>query len=318
MGLKIVEPGLLTTIQDNGRNGFQSYGFSVSGAMDALAMKLANVLVNNDENEAVLEMSFLGPTITFEKNVIIAITGANMSPKINQSSIPLGKPVFVNSGDTLQLRTAKKGVHSYLAVKGGFDIAKTLGSASTSMNAKIGGISGNKLEALDSIPINKESHYRSFNWMLSHEWLNYMNSTPIIHFITGRQYNWFTESAKQTFISKSYQVTPKSNRMGYRLDGPGLALNKQMELLSEGTTFGTIQVPPNGKPIVLMADRQPTGGYPKFGQVIQTDLPKLSQLRPNQPFYFKQVSLDESVRWLFNHHYKLSKLRAFINLKWKE
>ncbi|WP_407271074.1 biotin-dependent carboxyltransferase family protein [Radiobacillus sp. PE A8.2] len=321
MGLKIIEEGLLTTIQDLGRTGYQAFGFSVGGVMDPWAMQLANLIVNNDEKEAVLEMSFLGPSITFEANVVIALTGADMSPKINDQPIELYKPIPVKRGDTLQLRTAKTGLHSYLAVQGGMSIPAKLNSKSTAMNAQFGGFEGRKLQVGDKIEINTpaSNQRKAFSWRLDPHLFNYMNSShEVIHFIEGRQYHWFSEESKSKFEHESFRITGRSDRMGYRLQGPTLELINQKELLTEGTSYGTIQVPSSGEPIVLMADRQPTGGYPKIGQVIFADMPKLSQRRPNQAFTFKKYTLEEATSKWFRIRRQIDTLKAITKYRWSK
>ncbi|WP_186580765.1 5-oxoprolinase subunit C family protein [Aquibacillus kalidii] len=320
MGLRMIEEGLLTTVQDLGRKGYQSLGFSVNGPMDQLAMRLANIILGNDQNEAVLEMSFLGPSISFESDMIIALTGADMSPRIDDVPVSLGKPLAVKTGQTLQLRTSKSGLYSYLAVKGGLDIPEVLNSKSTSLTAQVGGYNGRKLQTGDFIPIKKSySYVGRIPWQLDSTLFAYLRSEkPIIRFLEGKQYKSFSSQSLDNFTSKQWKISTKSNRMGYRLIGAELLVNDQKELITEATAFGTIQVPPNGQPIVLMADRQPTGGYPKIGQVIQADLPKLSQLRPTQAFHFQKSSIEEALTELKITENTISRLKVAIASKWKE
>ncbi|MBM7570274.1 biotin-dependent carboxyltransferase family protein [Aquibacillus albus] len=318
MGLRIIEEGFITTIQDLGRYGYQSFGFSVNGVMDNWAMRLANIALNNHETEAVLEMSFLGPSIEFEEDMIICLSGADMSPSINEKPVTNGKPLTVNQGDTLQLRTAKTGIHCYLAVKGGLKIPEVLHSKSTDMKVELGGFQGRKLQTGDVIPIHQPMKSRPFNWYLSKKLFSYLDQNPtVIHFIEGKQYDWFTEESKQTFENELFQLSTQSDRMGYRLTGPSLHFKKQQELITEGVSFGTIQVPSSGHPIVLMADRQPTGGYPKIGQVIQADLPLFSQLRPSKAFTFKKCSLSDAYRRLLATETELNQIRSATKLRWE-
>lgn len=319
MAIHITRGGLLTSVQDLGRFGYQSYGFIVSGAMDAFAMKIANIAVGNHENEAVLEMNFVGPSLLFEEDMVISLFGADMQPKLNGETIPHGKPISVKKGDVLRFHAATKGSRCYLAVKGGFELPSVLNSRSTYLSAKIGGFQGRKLESGDRIPIRKPSQLPPVSWRIGNHYQHYIGTEDhTIRFVKGRQYDWFTEEAISKFRTESFQITPQSDRMGYRLQGSALRLKKNKELVTEGATFGSIQVPPNGQPIILMADRQPTGGYPKIGQVIQADLPKLSQMKPGDWIQFKEISLKEAQQLLMKAHRELTYLKAAVNLKWRE
>ncbi|SHM97348.1 biotin-dependent carboxyltransferase family protein [Gracilibacillus kekensis] len=315
MSIEIIEEGLYTTIQDKGRIGYQSYGFSVSGVMDEFAAVMANLLVGNHDQEALIEMSFIGPTIKFYNNAIIAITGADMSANVNDQLIPLGKPISIKEGDVLQFRTAKTGLYSYLAVKSGFDVTEVLGSRSTLVRAQLNGILGRKLMIGDTISL-KDSFTvdRSMEWRLDPSLFNYISqSSHIIRYIRGPQFDWFDH---YSFETTDWTTSTQSNRMGYRLKGTAVKRKNQNQLLTEATTFGSIQVPANGQPIVLMADGQPTGGYPKIGQVAKVDLGKLSQIRPGQLFRFQQVTVEEAIQLLHNRYQLYLQLRLFINEKW--
>ncbi|WP_048600824.1 5-oxoprolinase subunit C family protein [Rubeoparvulum massiliense] len=319
-GIRITKSGLLTTIQDLGRLGYQSRGVNASGAMDTYAMKLANLLVGNNEQEAVLEMTLIGAHMVFEEERVVALTGANMSPTLNHQKVELGMPITVKVGDELRLKSASTGCRTYLAVQGGFALPDVLNSKSTSLKAKIGGFQGRPLEVGDVLLLQRSSHSTThLNWKLSPWLFHYMDEEmPIIRYIQGRQYHWFTEETHQLFNQASFTISPQSDRMGYRLEGPPLQLKVQQELLTEGTAFGTIQVPPNGQPIILMADRQPTGGYPKIGNVIQVDLPKLSQLPPGRKLRFQEVSIQEAQQLLRQQDKLLRCICRAIRLKKEE
>lgn len=292
MTIEMIEEGLYSSIQDLGRAGYQSSGFPVSGVMDEFSAVMANYLVGNEKNEAVLEMSFMGPSLVFHEDTVIALTGGNMSANVNQKAIPYGKPIAVQAGDILQLRTARTGVYSYLAVRGGFRISKILGSKSMVVRADIKGLLGRKLITGDRIPFHVKTKSDTFQWSMDSSLFRYIDRpSQQIRYIKGPQHDWFDE---RDFEQTTWTTTTQSNRMGYRLSGNKLVSNKKEQLLTEATAYGSIQVPPNGQPIVLMADSQPTGGYPKIGQVIQTDLGKLSQLRPGQPFRFKRIAVDKA------------------------
>lgn len=316
MGILILKPGVFTSIQDQGRIGGQAFGISVNGVMDKKSAQIANMLVGNNINEAVLEMTIIGPTLHFKEDMIIAIVGASMNPTLNGKKIKQGRPIQVNKGDTLSIGKAIQGVRTYLSVKGGFIIPKIFNSKSTNNIANFGGFFGRPLKAGDQIPIATPFKIGRLSWGLYTRGHFPINS-HIIHFIRGRQYDWFTSEAKQTWLHSQFTISKDSNRVGYRLLGPTLETNKKQELATEGTTFGSIQVPSNGHPIILMADRQPTGGYPKIGEVISVDLPKLSQLKPGDHVQFIEVSLKEAHKLLVQEHKEQVKLQIACQLMWK-
>ncbi|MBS4201997.1 biotin-dependent carboxyltransferase family protein [Bacillus sp. FJAT-49732] len=314
MALKIIKNGAFTTIQDLGRNGWQAYGVPVGGAMDRVAARLVNILLGNYENEAVLEMTLVGPTIRFDENTIIAFFGANMSPKLNGKAIEPRKPIHVSKGDIVTFGRAQTGVRTYLGVKDGFSLLDILGSKSTNARAKM----GRPLQTGDVIPINQSYSFKRFSWGLSFKFGTYIHDKqPPIRFVKGRQYDLFTTEAKQAFLESNFIVSPNSDRMGYRLAGPKLSTKENFELITEGTTYGSIQVPPNGEPIILMADRQPTGGYPKIGEIISSDLPRLSQIRPGEHIHFKEISLKEAQQLLLAQQKDLAIIKAACLIKWR-
>ncbi|WP_066192227.1 5-oxoprolinase subunit C family protein [Gracilibacillus timonensis] len=317
MTIEVIEAGLHSTIQDAGRSGYQSYGFSLSGPMDEYAAQLANILVGNPMKQELLELSFIGPTLQFHHPAIIAITGADMSANLNQQPIQLGRPIQIMAGDTLQLRTAKVGTYSYIAVKNGFEIPTVLGSKSMVVRTNITGLLGSPLAVGDMIPcLPQDKGKCPFHWGMDSSFFSYITNQPqVIRYLEGAQTDWFPPSALE---NKPWKISTTSNRMGYRLQGEAIAANEQKQLATEATSFGAIQIPANGQPIILMADGQPTGGYPKIGQVIRTDLATLSQIQPGCPFYFKKVSLAEAIRKWKQRQYSLGVRQKLIREKWKE
>ncbi|MGN8647401.1 biotin-dependent carboxyltransferase family protein [Gracilibacillus sp. HCP3S3_G5_1] len=315
MTIEIIEEGLHTTIQDRGRLGYQSYGFPVSGPMDEFAAQMANILLNNDRNEAVIEMGFIGPTLQFHQDAIIAITGGNMSANLNDTPIPLAQPIQVKKGDILQFRTVKTGGFGYIAIKGGFNLPEILGSRSTIVRADVTGLLGRKLSIGDTIPFSHSYHMKKqFSWGITSDLFAYIEQAPkTIRYIEGAQYNWFEAD---TFEQEEWTASTQSNRMGYRLEGTPVKRRNDKQLLTEATLFGSIQVPPNGLPIILMADGQPTGGYPKIGQVARVDLRKVSQLRPGQSFRFHKITVDEAITLLASREQLIRTIQRFCQEKW--
>jgi antagonist of KipI len=319
MGVIVEKPGMLTTVQDLGRYGNQRNGIIVSGAMDSLSIKMANLIVGNNENEAALEVTLLGPSLRFLINSVIAICGGDLSPTLNKDPIPLNKPIFVQEGDLLEFGTLKNGCRSYIAFKGGIQVEGVLGSKSTCIPAGFGGFNGRSLIKDDILPIHNYPELKPFKikWQLSPHFSANWTSNNTLRFIKGRQYHMFDEESLDHFKSKSYQITKDSNRMGYRIQGHNLSLTQQQEILTEGVTFGSVQIPSNGQPIILMADRQTTGGYPKIAQIISIDLPILAQLKPGDTIVFEEISLKEAQQMAIQLENKLRSLKKIILQKWK-
>ncbi len=307
--LKIINPGLLTTIQDYGRAGYQQDGMPVAGAMDSYAMQLANILTGNDRNDAVIEMTFLGAEIQFNLNTTIAITGADMSPRINGTSISMYKTVNVNKGDILKLVGATKGCRTYISISGGLDIPKIMGSKSTYLRAKIGGLQGRKLKAGDEIYIKNNENTRKIGIReMPEEVIPDYKGTIIARVILGPEDDRFTDQGIKTFFQEEYKITNQSDRMGYRLEGKKIEHKNGADIISGGITLGAIQVPGHGQPIIMMADRQTTGGYTKIANVISVDIPYLAQLKPGDRIRFKKITLDEAHKLIKQREEKLEKL----------
>ncbi|MDT8862687.1 biotin-dependent carboxyltransferase family protein [Alkalihalobacillus sp. MEB130] len=326
MALKVLKPGLLTTIQDLGRTGFQKHGVIMSGAMDPLALRIANLLVGNAEDEAALEMTLAGSSLRFEKDALIAIAGGNLSSTIDNQSIPIHRPIFVKKNSILSFGPAKTGCRCYVAISGGLVVSDVMGSKSTYLRAKLGGFEGRALDVGDVIEFKQnqewdmweESQNKYRSCIVSRWGLNstlVQNKRKEIRIIPGPHYQQFTKESQDQLFHSSFKVTPQSDRMGYRLSGPSLRVINKVELLSEGVTFGTIQVPPDGNPIILLADRQTIGGYPKIGQVIEVDIPAVAQLKPGEKISFSCVSIEEAEKLLIRRETELNELKIGIKLK---
>jgi len=291
---EVLKPGLLTTIQDLGRYGYQKYGISVSGAMDLYSMKMANVLVGNDLNEGVLEVTMIGPTLKCLHDSVIAICGGDLSPQVNGSSAPIWKSFLIKKGDTLSFQVPKNGARAYISVSGGFEVPTELGSKSTDLKAKMGGLNGRELQRGDVLKgtgiVLKKNIGRSPHPNLLPQFKNHVK----VRVILGPHQNMFTERGLKTFLSSTYTVTPQSNRMGYRLSGPSIEHEKSADIISDAVPFGGIQVPKSGEPIILMADRQTTGGYTRIGTIISVDLSKVAQLKPGDTIQFDTISINEA------------------------
>ncbi|MCK8489402.1 biotin-dependent carboxyltransferase family protein [Paenibacillus sp. MBLB2552] len=316
MSLLIEKPGLLTTVQDLGRFGVQKYGVIVSGAMDAFALRIANLLVGNAEGEAGLEITLLGPVIRFERTTLISLCGGDLSPELNGVPIPLWRTVLAPKGSVLAFGPMKLGCRAYLAVGGGVDVPARMNSRSTYLRAGIGGYEGRALAVGDRLSLGEMTPQGSqilgllareasketgavSRWAVFPEMLPKYAANPIVQLIPGEEYELFQEQSQHDLWQEEFAVLPQSDRMGYRFKGRELQLNHSKEMISSAVTMGTVQVPPDGNPIILMADRQTTGGYPKIGQVASVDLPLLAQASLGARVRFQKVTLQEAQRqWI--------------------
>jgi len=292
--IKIIKPGLFTTVQDSGRMGFQRYGIPVAGAMDDFAFRVANILVGNDENEAALEATFMGPSIEIGFDGYIAITGANMSPKLNGNSVRMWRSIEVHKGDELTFSGSSEGLRTYIAFGGGLGVPEIMKSKSTYVRGNLGGFKGRKLMEGDEIPVDDSKSKAKPGRFLYPAYIPRYSKNNVVRVVLGPQDDHFSPEAIDTFLNSEYKITSEADRMGYRLDGPKLTHIKGPDIISDGIVFGSVQVPGHGSPIVMMADRQTTGGYTKIATVIWADLPIIAQMGPGDTVRFQKVSIEES------------------------
>jgi antagonist of KipI len=292
--IEVVKAGMADSIQDTGRFGFQHLGINPNGAMDLAAMKVANALVGNALNEAVIELSFPAAVFYFRQPALIALSGADHTPKINGHRVPVHQPILVPAGCELKFTKALHGAWSYLVVRGGFDIPSWLNSYSTNSKAHRGGFHGRSLKKGDVIPVCKSvidsAEFRVFPWRANvSEFYEQVAEKKIIRCIKGNEYDWLTKKSQTDFLKRPFSVSTQSDRMGYRLTGPMLKQSRKQELLSTAVTLGTIQLLPNGEVIVLLADHQTTGGYPRVAHAIAADHSLMAQCRSKDDIYFSFV-----------------------------
>ncbi len=303
-GILVKKPGLLTTLQDAGRFGYQDRGISPSGVMDHLAMKHANLLVGNHLDEAVMEMTLLASTFEFQEDALIAITGAEMGFTINGEPVGKDQTLYLNAGDELSGGFASKGARTYMAIRGGFVIPEVLGSKSTFLRAAIGGFKGRAIRQGDTLTIT-----RMHDWIekrsLSSSLIDPVYRNRKVRVVLGDEVEAFTDEGMKVFLSSEYSIGNDSDRMGYRLSGPQIRHKTNGDILSGPIQFGSIQVPGNGQPIIMMADRQTTGGYTKIGQVIQMDLPYLAQRKPGDRISFEAIGAEKAVTLWRDYHQDL-------------
>lgn len=289
MALKIINPGLFTTVQDLGRYGYESYGFTPAGVMDYESFYLANALLNNEQSCAVLEMTLNGVTFEVTNRTSMATAGAKMSLTVNDQPYDIGTCIDLIKGDIVKFGGVTEGTRTYAAFSGGFIIEPELGSFATHTRSKMGGYKGRVLQSGDVLPIAGKTVNHN-----SAEAVKTLDLSAEIRFIPGQQYDHFDAKNINTFTSNEYTMTKDSDRMGARLSGPVLEAFETEDILSEPTQFGSIQVPKNGQPIVLLADRQTAGGYKKIGTVAKVDLPKFAQKKPGDKIVFKEISAEDA------------------------
>lgn len=298
MSFSIIRAGLLDTIQDLGRNGYGDWGINTGGAMDRYAAQVANLLVGNCEKEAVIEIHFPGPQILFEQNTLIAITGGDFSPMVNDEVIPRWQPVVVRKNTILHFPSLQQGGRCYISVHGGFCMKKWLNSYSTNLKAATGGWGGQPLKKGDELPfkentiyfaglLKEESNFEILPWRVNTEKL--YRFPHEIGFIPGKEWQSLSAASRDSFLENNFLIHPSSDRMGYQLKGSPMLLEKEEELISSAVSFGTVQLLPDGQLVVLMADHQTTGGYPRIAHVVSAHLPKLAQLRPSDCIQFKMM-----------------------------
>jgi antagonist of KipI len=314
MSLKVLRPGVLATVQDLGRPGLQHLGIAPGGAMDPISHRIANALVGNRAHAATLEMALLGPELQLGCDALIALCGARFAAAIDGVPLPQSRPVLLRAGARLRVGRATQGGFGYLAVAGGLHVDPVLGSRSTHLAGGFGGWQGRSLARDAELPFATDAEalararfahltarHRSVTLARCEtvRWLAPGFTLPehdesAIRTVEGVHAALFDETAPEVFYGERWRIATHSNRMGYRLLGPRLALVRPIDILSQPTCLGAVQVPPTGQPIVLMADHQTTGGYPRIAEVIAADVPRLAQSTPGATVRFAHVSLTEA------------------------
>ncbi len=288
--VKVLNPGFLSTIQDLGRKGFQAYGVPEAGAMDKEAALIANLLVSNDENNPVIEITVMGLELEVLGEISVAVTGGDLNFIIDNKPQPMYQTILVQKGSRIKFSGVKKGARAYLSFAGKMNIPQVMGSFSTYLRGKFGGLEGRKLEKEDIIEIEtKNVEQKNFDEKLIRDY-----TKREIRVLLNREEDYFTGEGINTFLTSEYLISTQSDRMGYRLEGPEIAHRHGADIISTAINFGAIQVPGHGQPIIMMADRQTVGGYTQIGRVISADLPYLAQMFPGEKISFKEISLREA------------------------
>jgi antagonist of KipI len=308
--IEVQTPGLLTSVQDLGRQGFGPIGVSPSGAADPISLRLGNRLVANKESTAALEMMLLGGTFIFPQGAVVALTGSDFGATLDDVRVNLGASLHVRPGQTLRLGPTRSGARCYLCVHGGIAVKPFLGSASTCILSGLGGFDGRPLRKGDVLRIGRASkRFRSRK--IAPQVSEQLCERKVLRVTPGPQADWFSKSSLRAFYAGAYRVGEQSNRMGLRLEGAAISQLASREMITEGVSLGAIQVPAGGSPIILFVEQQTTGGYPKIANVISADLHRVGQLRPRDEIRFEQAAFD-AARSLLIEQEKLLSSRELI------
>jgi len=308
--LEVLQPGAFTTVQDLGRYGYQKYGVSISGAMDRFALRVANLLVGNEEGEAAIEATVVGPKLKALKNLRIAITGGDLSPQANRKTVPMWRTLNIKEGEVISFGFPKSGCRAYIAVGGGIDLPLVMGSRSIHTRSNLGGdgrplMKGDVLGKMDSGAGIQE--FRTYQMP--------ENEIPVyggqwnVRVILGPQNDYFTRKGIHTFFTSEYEISPQADRMGYRLQGPRIEHRAGADILTDATPPGSIQVPGDGMPIILLADGQTTGGYSKIAVVTSVDQDLLAQAKPGDKLRFRRVTILEAQRLIERMEKRIQRIR---------
>jgi antagonist of KipI len=320
--LTVRQAGFLTTVQDLGRPGLQRFGISPGGALDAHALRVANLLLANEETAAGLEITLGGLRVAFDEPRLVAWCGGDFDVRIGEAALSPGRVGLVQAGEELFFNRSNVGCRAWLALAGGIDVAPVLHSRSTDLRAGFGGFDGRPLSHGDLVPLlnhapslDLKRQMRIFSWRAPADWAMPAKANPVLRFIRGADWQRLNAAAQQTFLNAEFTISPDSNRMGARMEGPLLRREDRGDLISEAVAPGTIQVPPNGKPILLLGDCQTIGGYPKIAHVITVDFPAAAQLRPGDRVRFREVSLSEAHQLLLAREAELRRFSVGVSLQ---
>src|SRR5215475_1919766 len=320
MSLIVERAGFFTSVQDLGRTGFRQFGVSLGGALDCFGLRVANLLVGNDEGATGLEITAGGLQLRFEDESVVAWCGGEFDVQIVSTPLPAGHAAHAHAGERLKFGRPQIGCRSWLAVSGGIDVAVVLGSRSTDLRAQFGGFEGRALRDGDVLPVAPWRRSPTPVTDISsrtapHDWVSSAKRYPVLRFIRGVDWNRFNSSTLQRFTSEPFAVSPDSDRMGVRLDGPELKREDEIDLISEAVAPGTVQVPPGGKPILLLGDCQTIGGYSKIAHVITADVGIGAQLRAGDSVRFFEVSLEDAHRLLMERERDFERFRIGLSLQ---
>ncbi len=317
--ITVQNPGLLTTVMDLGRPGYQRLGIVVGGALDRFSARVANTLVGNDENAALLEIAQRGPELHFAVETLVAWCGGEFEPRVGTEPLPRDRAVRIGSGETIRFGAASAGLRAWLAIAGGIDVPLVLGSRSTYRRAGMGGLDGRPLRTGDELKLGAASEWaeqrvkspqRVSMWSVRPETLGKQAAPDTVRAMPGPEWEWFSRDAQRDFFLAKWKVTKDADRMGVQLAGPELKLAAEREMLSEGVNEGVVQVANGGLPIVLLASRQTVGGYPRIAALASVDFGRMAQVVPGQTLRFEPITLGDAHTLFLARERDLSRVRA--------
>lgn len=319
MSMEVIKAGLMDTFQDAGRFGYQHMGINPTGAMDLAAMRIANAIIGNAENEAVLELTFPASHFLFRSSAVITLTGADFKATLNKKPLKLNAAIFIPAGSELKFTRAAQGVFCYMAVRGGFQILPWLKSNSTGLKVKAGGL-GRMLKKGDVLNFNSSLTVKGdpkiSRWSVNVS--DFYPKSENIKCLRGKELEWITDASQKKLVKDFFTVTSNSDRMGYGLKGPALKFKNKQQLISTAATWGTVQLLPDGSFIILMADHQTTGGYPRVAQVVAADRSVLAQSPPGKDFKFEFVDIARAEDLLVRQSRALNQIRLSCALRIRE
>jgi antagonist of KipI len=319
MRLLIKKPGILSTVQDIGRVGWRRFGVNPNGAMDPVAARIANILVGNDDSAALVEIHFPAAEIVFEEDTIFSLCGGDLGAELDGGPLNPWRASRASAGSTLGFSQKRNGERCYLAVRGGLDVVTWLGSSSTNLNARIGGHEGRPLKAGDRLAIHERDAGESGQHLpaVSTNLLPRYSRFPTVRIIPGAEFEYLSAESRNSLLKQDFSISRSSNRMGFRLTGEPLTLAKPREFISSAVCFGTVQLLPDGQVIILMADQQTAGGYPRIAHVVSYDLPLAGQLGAGDKIALHLTDLDEAERLTVQFEKELSFLRVACKLAYR-
>lgn len=297
--ITVIQQGFFTTVQDEGRWGYQAYGLPVAGMMDRYSGRIVNMLAGNKEQAAVLEMTSLGAVFKFDEEQFVAVGGADMGVRVNGTAVPNWSAFFVPKNGEVRFAEAISGYRSYMAVRGGIDVPVVLGSRSTCVKAGVGGYEGRPLRQGDVLAVGQQGRKAVREQTLPNEYVPLYENKITVRVILGPQHTMFSEDALAAFFAKPYTVTKQADRVGYRLTGTRILPINKADIISDAMYQGAIQIASHGMPFIMLADHQTTGGFAKLGYVIQSDLPKIAQVKTGDSIWFSCVSEEEALAALW-------------------
>jgi antagonist of KipI len=326
MSIRVIQAGMQSSLQDGGRYGHQREGIPVGGAMDIFSFQLANLLVGNPTNTPVIEFTGFGATLIPDVDLLLSVCGGGCRLMIHETEVPFFRPVFVKAFSVIQLVPSANGFRSYLSVRGGLNGQFDFGSISTYPVAELGGVNGKYLKAGNVIACNEtaeievmdfktsgDNQFMTTRWGISEKYIQTIFSN-YIRVVKGPEWDYFAEGMSDLLFSQPFIVSEQSNRMGYRLSGPPITPNLKDELVSTAVTSGVIQCTQNGDLLLLMADAQTTGGYPRIAKVASVDVARCAQLKPGSEIRFQLISEEEAEKLYLERENQLNVLRSIINL----